>query len=155
MSRPREYDREKIAKDMVEWSKLDTSLNLNEFCAKNSVPPSYITDWAKEESHLPKNERIFSAAYELTKSSLGFRREQKLADGTLHVKAYDLNARTYDHFMRLERRAEIEHEHKLKTEEVEQVSADVKAQYDVLMKQISSLQSSSSKADESKSNSDK
>ena len=38
----------------------------------------------------------------------------------LHVKAYDLNATTYDYFLKQERRAQAEFEHELKQREIEQ-----------------------------------
>jgi hypothetical protein len=94
IGRPREYDRDQIARDLIEWAKKPDSINLNKFCALHDpiIPPSYITDWAKECDD-------FSAAYESAKLFLGFRREEKLNDETLHVKAYDLNAKTYDYFL--------------------------------------------------------
>lgn len=112
MGRPREYDRDQIAKDLIEWAKLPDSINLNKFCALHDpiIPPSYITDWARE----CKN---FSAAYESAKLFLGFRREEMLNSEQLHVKAYDLNATTYDYFLKEEKRKQAEFESSLKKDE--------------------------------------
>lgn len=101
--RPREHDRDKIADELVEWAQLDSSTNLNGFCATRFLAPSKITLWAKECDR-------FRQAYEIAKTAVGLRREQKLSDGTLHVKAYDLNAAVYDYFLKEERREQAKFE---------------------------------------------
>src|SRR5690349_20543326 len=95
IGRPQEYDREVIARELIEWAQKDDSINLNKFCALHNpiFPPSYLSVWAKESKE-------FSQAYEAAKSFLGFRREERLNSEELHVKAYDLNAKTYDYFLR-------------------------------------------------------
>ena len=92
--RPKEFDRDKIAKDLIAWAKLPDSINLCKFCVTYEVfiPPKYIAVWAKESD-------TFSAAYEFAKMCLGARREEMLNSDQLHVKAYDLNAKTYDYFL--------------------------------------------------------
>lgn len=94
MGRPKEYDREKVAKALLEWAKKPDSINLCKFCAYHDpiIPPSYLSIWANEDDD-------FSKAYESAKMFLGFRREEMLSKDTLHVKAYDLNASTYDYFL--------------------------------------------------------
>ena len=94
VGRPREHDREQIAKDMIEWAKLPDSINLCGFCCSREppMPPSKITQWAKECDE-------FRKAYETSKAFLGNRREHLLNAELLHVKAYDLNAKTYDAFL--------------------------------------------------------
>lgn len=51
VGRPKEYDREEIAAKMLEWAKLETSINLNGFCISLDPPisPSRISNWAKEK----------------------------------------------------------------------------------------------------------
>ncbi len=98
-----EYDREQAAEDLLEWSQLESSLNLNGFCAYYKVPPSYVSRWAKENE-------IFRQAYELAKARLGERRERLLSQDLLHVKAYDLNANVYDPFLKEERREQLQFE---------------------------------------------
>lgn len=90
--RPREWDREALAKDLVEWAQLDTSVNLNGFCAKHLMAAQKLTQFARECEN-------FRSAYEIAKTIVGARRESKLSKQELHVKAYDLNARVYDHFL--------------------------------------------------------
>src|SRR5258708_19190957 len=89
IGRPREHNREQIAKDLIEWARKPESINLNEFCAHYEpiISPPKIGQWARECSE-------FRSAYEAAKAFLGYRREQKLNKQELHVKAYDLNATT-------------------------------------------------------------
>jgi hypothetical protein len=131
--RLRTHDRDQIAKEMIEWSKLPDSINLNKFCAIQGLAPSMITAWAREEE-------FFRLAYEESKANLGYRREELLAEGKIHVKAYDLNATTYDHFMKDDRRQTAEFESKLKSaENVTASEADI-ARHEALMKQLAALQ---------------
>ncbi len=131
MGRPKEYDRDKIADDLVDWAKRPDSINLCKFCATYEVmlPPSYITVWAKESTY-------FSQAYEFAKTCIGARREEMLNAELMHVKAYDLNAKTYDYFLRDQLVTEsdqdtekkkrlMEHEQKLKSENNQNVSDEV------------------------------
>jgi hypothetical protein len=97
--RPREYDRNEIAQKLIEWAKKDNSLNLCEFCGENLIPPQKLGVWAKECEY-------FRSSYDIVKSLIASRREKKLSKGELHVKAYDLNAATYDYFLKEERREE-------------------------------------------------
>jgi len=104
MGRPRTYDRAQVALDLIEWAKKDDSINLNGFCISYNPPlePSKITLWARECTD-------FRRAYEGAKAYLGERREQRLNENKIHVKAYDLNASTYDHFLKDERKQMAEH----------------------------------------------
>ncbi len=96
--RPRVHDREQIAIDIIEWARRPDSINLCKFCALYDpiIPPTKLTLWAKEDNS-------FREAYESAKLFLGFRREEWLNQEHLHVKAYDLNAETYDHFLKEEK----------------------------------------------------
>lgn len=110
--RPREHDREQIALDMIEWARNPDSINLNKFCALYNppIPPCKITTWAKEEDN-------FRKAYDSSKAFIAFHREEMLNRDELHVKAYDLNATTYDHFLKDERHMQAEYESSLKMRE--------------------------------------
>ena len=110
--RPRIHDRDQIALEMVEWAAQDTSINLNKFCCtrKPTIAPSIITTWAKEDDK-------FRIAYETAKGFLACRREEWLSHEQLHVKAYDLNATNYDHFLRDEKKGLLAYEASLKKEE--------------------------------------
>lgn len=98
--RPREYDRVQVAKDLIEWAQKDDSFNLNGFSAEYMITPSKVSDWSREDPN-------FREAFELAKAYLGARRERGLAEGKVHVKAYDLNASVYDGYLKQERREDI------------------------------------------------
>ncbi len=91
VGRPREHDRDQIALDLVEWAKLESSINFNKFCCTREppIPATKLLLWAKEDDK-------FRMAYETAKAFLGCRREEWLSKEMLHVKAYDLNATVYD-----------------------------------------------------------
>lgn len=140
MGRPREHDRNKIAEDMIIWAAKEDSLNLNGFCAEQLIDPSKITNWAKEDDN-------FRQAYNISKSILAHRREKGLINGTLHVKAYDLNANVYDRFLKEERTSQAREDNELKmrlldymaaikAKEGDNVPEDIKKAYNDLMDQI-------------------
>lgn len=104
--RPREWDLDEMAYKLIEWVKKPDSINLCGFCAENMLSPSYISRWAKENYS-------FCQAYEYVKAQLGDRREKMLNEESLHVKAYDLNAKTYDHFLKEEHRQDLEFQSQL------------------------------------------
>lgn len=132
--RPREYDRDKIARDLVEWAKLPDSINLNKFCAINCLAPPKLTLFANE---CPK----FREAYEEAKAHLGYRREQLLNEDKIHVKAYDLNANTYDYFLKQERREQAEYEARLSADANNNVNPEDIAKYNALMQQLAQVRS--------------
>ncbi len=96
--RPREHNREQIALDLIEWAKLENSMNFNKFCCTREppIPASKLLQWSKECDQ-------FRTAYEIAKAFLGCRREEWLSKEMLHVKAYDLNATVYDLFAKEEK----------------------------------------------------
>ena len=112
--RPKEHDREKLAKELIEWALLPDSINLNGFCCTRKPPiaPSKITLFRNESP-------IFREAYETAKAFLADRREKMLNNETLHVKAYDLNATTYDYFLKEEKYEEKEQDLKNKLKQLE------------------------------------
>ena len=114
--RPRKYDQEAIAIDLVEWAKKEDSTNLNGYTVHSGIIPRYITRWAGEDES-------FRRAYEEAKAILAYRREKLLTAGELHVKAYDLNAKVYDHFLREESREEKVFDSKLKIDDKNDESA--------------------------------
>lgn len=120
VGRPQEHDREAVGKALVEWAKKDDSINLNGFCITHDplIPPSYLSIWAKDNKE-------FHKAYETAKAFIAVRRELKLKNNELHVKAYDLNASVYDHFLKQERRAEKEYEAGLKNAKEEESQDDL------------------------------
>lgn len=135
--RPREHDREKIGQELIEWAKQPNSINLNKFCCTRDPPlwPCQLSIWADE---CP----IFRKSYETAKAFLGWRREEWLSAETLHVKAYDLNAATYDYFLKKEKRDQQVFEAKLNSEEHASISADDVKRFEAIMGAMNSLQSS-------------
>lgn len=147
--RLREHDRNQIALDLLEWAKKDDSINLCAFCAEKTLPPQKLSDWAREDD-------LFRETYTVAKSYIGKRRELLLAQGKLHVKAYDLNANTYDHFLKEEKRLQAEFESRLRKQENEvKVSEEEKDRHKAIMDQLSSLQSASNHATSKDSKVDK
>lgn len=136
MARPRKHDREKLAEELVLWAKKPDSINLNKFCAMNLIAPSKIAFWAKDDEE-------FRTAYEIAKSFLAYRREELLNLDELHVKAYDLNATTYDFFLREERRQQAQFEAELKAQEDKAVADSFIDKYDSFMQQLEKLQGDS------------
>lgn len=124
--RLREHDREQIAKDMIVWAQKEDSLNLNGFCAIKLIAPSKISQWAREEE-------FFRLSYEITKAILAERRERSLRNDELHVKAYDLNACTYDHFLKETRMEISKFEAMLKIDNLENQSPEVLEKLSMMM----------------------
>lgn len=110
--RPREHDRDKIALDLIEWAKLESSINFNKFCCTREppIPATKLLLWSKEDE-------IFRMAYETAKAFLGSRREEWLSSNKLHVKAYDLNANVYDLIAKDEKMANAQFESSLRKDE--------------------------------------
>ena len=131
MGRPREYDRAHVATTLLEWVKQDGNLNLCGFCADYGIAPSLVLKW--------KSEPDFCATYEEAKAHLGKKREKALNAGALHVKAYDLNAATYDPFLKEERRDQATFESLLKQQETEKVSEEQKSKQEAMLVKLDKL----------------
>ncbi len=101
------YDLVAMAEKLLAWSAKEDSFNLCAFCGDYDVAPSMVLRWVKDNAQ-------FSEAYEKAKARLGARREKGLATGAVHVKAYDLNAKTYDRFLKEEHREHMELEAQLR-----------------------------------------
>ncbi len=142
MGRPREWDREVIAQELIEWAKRDDAINLNKFCCTREPPldPCKVTSWAAECED-------FRKAYRTAKAFIAMRREEWLATDRLHQAAYNRNSKVYDVFEKLEGREEFtfqkELEAKVGKETGQAVNADIVDRLDRTLAQITSLQSSS------------
>lgn len=132
--RPREHDRDQIADDLVEWAKLPDSINLNGFCCSREPPlnPRRLADWSKECTR-------FRGAYETAKAFLGNRREIMLNMETLHVKAYDLNAKTYDFFLNEQAQKNSEFEAALAQKTAPSYTEEELSKLDSVLEQLSSI----------------
>lgn len=146
--RPREHDRKQIAIDIVEWAKQPDSINLCKFCAyyEPIIPPSKLSIWSKEDDD-------FRKAYECAKLFLGMRREEWLNQERLHVKAYDLNAETYDYFLKEERREKSKFENDLSKESQSKATDKQISQIDAIMSMMSKAQSLNASRNNAESNS--
>lgn len=133
---PRKHNREQIALDLVEWAKLDDSINVNKFCAyyEPPFPVDNLSDWAKFD-------KAFRRSYDTAKTFIAFRREEWVSKGKLHVKPYDLAAPAYDKVIKREKRENAKFESKIKQKEENKVPDIIVTKFDNLMSQISSVQS--------------
>ncbi len=90
--RPREYDAEKIAQEMMTWSKDEDSINIAQFCADRGYLPCLI--W-----RLEKESEDFSYAYTITKMKLAERRERYLNNNMINYGSWQRYQRGYDPFL--------------------------------------------------------
>ncbi len=90
--RPREYDSEKIADELMEWSRDEESINIAQFCADRGYLPGLI--W-----RLEKESEDFSYAYAITRLKLAERRERFLNNNMLNYGAWQRYQRGYDPFL--------------------------------------------------------
>lgn len=90
--RPRIYDAEKIAKELLDWVKDEDSLNFVGFCADKGYLPDLI--W-----RLEKESTDFSNAYTIAKMKLAERRERYLNNDQLNYGAYQRYQHEYDPFL--------------------------------------------------------
>jgi len=91
--RPREYDAEKIADELLEWVKDEESINFVQFCADRGYLPGLI--WRLDQ----ENEE-FSYAYSIAKMKLAERRERFLNAEILNYGAYQRYQSSYDPFLK-------------------------------------------------------
>lgn len=90
--RPREYDADKIAAELLEWAKDEESINIAQFCADRGYLPGLI--W-----RLEKESEDFSYAYTITRLKLAERRERLMNADLLNYGAWNRYQRGYDPFL--------------------------------------------------------
>lgn len=90
--RPRVYDPDEIANEMLEWVKKEDSINIAQFCADRGYLPGLI--W-----RLDKESEDFSYAYTITRMKLAERRERYLNNNLLNYGAWQRYQRGYDPFL--------------------------------------------------------
>lgn len=93
--RPRVYCPDKIAEEMLEWVKDESSINIAQFCADRHYLPQLI--W-----QLDKEFEDFNRAYILTRLKLAERRERMLNADILNYGAFQRYQRGYDPFLNRE-----------------------------------------------------
>lgn len=90
--RPRTYDPEVIAAELLEWSKDEFSINFAQFCADHEYLPTLI--W-----QLEKSSEEFRDAYIITKMRLAERRERLMNEELLNYGSWNRYQRNYDPFL--------------------------------------------------------
>ena len=90
--RPREYDADKIAQELLQWVKDEDSINFAGFCADRGYLPGLI--W-----RLEKESEEFSNAYILAKMKLAERRERFLNAEMLNYGSFQRYQSGYDPFL--------------------------------------------------------
>jgi hypothetical protein len=90
--RPREYDPDKIADELLEWSKDEESINIAQFCADRGYLPGLIWRLEKESDE-------FSYAYTIARLKLAERRERLMNNNLLNYGAWQRYQRGYDPFL--------------------------------------------------------
>ncbi len=112
MGRPREYDREDIFRQLLEWVQLPNSLNLNAFCygCEPKISPRKLLAFVDED-------KDFQELYEIAKSCVSARREEANCDKLLSDTAYNRSARYFDYFERQHWKKEKQFESSLRKDE--------------------------------------
>lgn len=93
MGRPPKYDYIKEAKDLDEWSKLDTSIALYEFTDMKSYLASQLGEFASVSEE-------FSASLKKSKERISLRRERMVCSGKIKESVYHRSARLYDRLLK-------------------------------------------------------
>lgn len=139
--RPREYNREKIFEDLIEWARKDDSLNINKFCCTQDPPFGVrrLSEWAR-------GNHDFLLSYETAKAFLACRREEKLSTQELHVKAYDLTASVYDLSLKDEIEDTAKFNSNLKIKEQKVATDDDVKRYENWMEYIKDVKKSHSES---------
>lgn len=121
MGRPREHDRDKIAKELLEWSTNPTAFNLIQFTRPRMLSVTKLPDWADEDAN-------FREALKLAKESIAMNRFEAAVEGVLPFSEVHRNEYNYDPLHKAHARDEkefdlqlelrkLDHAHKLKVNE--------------------------------------
>lgn len=132
--RPRIYDREKIARELLEWASLPTSLNLNKFCATRQPPldPLYLLEMCETDDEI-------SRACRTAKGMLASNREEANSRKELTNQAYSSNHRVYDKFAEKQWKDEIKFEKNVEKELKKQDNAEINEKFENFVNQFESL----------------
>lgn len=133
--KPRTYDRDDVEEKLLNWVKKEEAINMMGFSAEHLIPPSVILKWVRAD---PDG---FGQTYDTVRSIIGMRREQRLSEGTLHTKAYDLNSSHYDRYLKEDQKEDKSFEIKSKVEAFKNVDPEDTARLTTAMSIIDQLQS--------------
>lgn len=92
VGRPREYDPLIVAKQILEWSADENSINIAQFCALNGYVPMLL--W-----RLERENDDFNYAYTIAKLRLAERRERLLNSNELNYGSFQRYQSCYDPFL--------------------------------------------------------
>lgn len=99
--RPKEYDPEELANEMLEWSKDTKSKCLGQFTSKKEMPPQYI-------SHLCKKSKYFSEVLSMVRMNIGLNRHELALEAKLPYDEVKRHEYRYNPFYRKDERIEFE-----------------------------------------------
>lgn len=116
--RPREYDLDQLADELLLWSTNPTSLNLIGFTRPKLINVTRLADWAKENSR-------FSDALQLAKQSIAQNRFEAALSGEMPQVMHARCEGLYDPLYHKYSRSEKEFESSLRKKENEHHSGDV------------------------------
>ena len=105
--RPREYDLDDLANEILEWSKNPDSINLTQFVSKNDIPPQNISKWCHESTY-------FREVLSMAKVNLGINRHAKFMEAKLSQIDITRHEYRYDPFYRKDERKEFAYKEKLR-----------------------------------------
>ncbi len=93
ITKPRTYDYDKLAEEILEWAEQEDSINLCAFCVERGYLPG--TLWDIQQKHEP-----FAQAYEFARMRLAERRERMLNADMLNAGSFHRYQAQYDPFLR-------------------------------------------------------
>jgi len=116
--RPREYDLDQLADELLLWSTDPSSLNLIGFARPRMINVTMLPDWAKKNSR-------FSEALQLAKQSIALNRFEAACTNEIPKEFYTRTEGQYDPLYHQYSHEEKEYESSLRTKENESKSGDV------------------------------
>lgn len=105
--RPKEYDLEQLANEILQWSKKSDSINLTQFVSEKEFPPQYISRWCNESSY-------FCEVLSMAKVNIGLNRQRQALEAKLTQQEFTRHEYRYDPFYREDERDEKTFESNLK-----------------------------------------
>lgn len=118
IGRPREYDYEKEAQELDEWSQTDDALNLVDFTDKKPYLAQDLTDFAQRSI-------AFALALRKAKERINRRRERAVAEGRLNYGVWNRYASLRDKELLEHERAEKKFEADLRLKQLESQASDL------------------------------
>jgi hypothetical protein len=145
--RPRKYNLEKEAQDLLEFIKRDDCLSLEDF----TNDKEYLS---QELSGFAQGSEVFALALKKAKEVIGRRREDFVSKGRMNSSVWNRSARLYSKNLKEEEEHEkdldlnrkmklIEYEYKMKSSTSSNITEEAQAHFNQLMTQFTLSQSQS------------